>query len=89
MGQLGQPVLQISIDIYSKLDWLVVSTRLKNNSQIGSCLQVGVKIKKYLKQPSSRGVWSNFLKQQKMEGKNFINIYLYGKTTHVVIRHIP
>ena len=44
MGQLGQPDLQLSIDIYSKLDWLVVSTRLKNNSQIGSFLQVGVKI---------------------------------------------
>ena len=31
--------------------WLVVSTHLKNISQIGSFPQVGVKINKYLKPP--------------------------------------
>ena len=36
---------------------LVVSTHLKNSSQIGSFPQVGVKIKKYLKPPPSC-VWS-------------------------------
>jgi len=35
------------------LNWLVVSTHLKNMSQIGHLPQIGVKIKKYLKPPPS------------------------------------
>ena len=41
------------MEYFSKIgnDWLVVSTRLKNISQIGNLPQIGVKINKYLKPP--------------------------------------
>ena len=39
-----------------KLIWLVVSTHLKNISQIGSSPQVGMKTKKYLKPPPSHRI---------------------------------
>jgi len=42
-------IIHIHILKLSKRDWLVVSTPLKNISQIGNLPQIGVKIKKYLK----------------------------------------
>ena len=51
---------------YTSLNWLVVSTQLKNISQNGNLPQVGVKIKKYLKPPPSKGPHS-------VDGINFFN----------------
>ena len=41
------------VKFWKMLCWLVISTHLKNISQIGSFPQIGVKIKKYLKPPPS------------------------------------
>ena len=40
--------------------WLMVSTHLKNINQIGNLPQVGMKIKKYLKQPPSFSIFRRF-----------------------------
>ena len=41
---------------FKRYDWLVVSTHLKNISQIGNLPQIGVKTKKKLKPPPRRAV---------------------------------
>ena len=49
----------LSVAIFKSLHafiWLVVSTHLKNISQIGPFPQVGMKIKKYLKPPPSKSL---------------------------------
>ena len=43
--QLNKNAMQTQWNIIEKVDWLVVSTSLKNISQIGNLPQIGVKMK--------------------------------------------
>ena len=54
--------------------WLVVSTHLKNISQIGSFPQVGLKIKRYLKPPPRRSSLHSGWKVEKQESPHYFQI---------------